>query len=101
MEMFPEKNLSNFELRILLTSYSILPSISTGGGGGWVHCGNGSSSASSNWDMWKMGWMEQKCWGRQRVNECELGMAITLYGPRLFSESFFDGLVVQKYFALT
>src|SRR5258708_12733875 len=26
-------------------------------------------------------------------------MVITLYGPRFFSESFFDGLVVQKYFA--
>src|SRR5260221_281807 len=28
-------------------------------------------------------------------------MAITSYGPRFFSESFFDGLVVQKYFCTT
>src|SRR5260370_32745510 len=99
--LLPRKRLSNFESRISLTSYSMSPSISTGGGGGWGRCGNGSSSTGSNWDMWKTGWMERKCWGRQRVNECEPGMAITLYGPRFFSESFFDGLVVWKYFALT
>src|SRR5260221_7318640 len=100
-ELFPRKCLSNFESRISLTSYSMSLSISTGGGGGWAHCGNGSSSAGSNWDMWKTGWTEWKCWGRRRVNECEPGMAITSYGPRFFLESFFDGLVVWKYFALT
>src|SRR5260370_21918873 len=78
-KLFRRKRLSNFELRISLTSYSMSPSISTGGGGGWAHCGNGSGSAGSNWDMWKTGWTERKCWGRQRVNECEPGMAITSY----------------------
>ncbi len=62
--LFPLKCLSTLELRTLLTSYSISPLISTGGGRGWMCCGNGSGSTGSNWDMWKTGWMEQKCWGR-------------------------------------
>ena len=33
--------------------------------------------------------------------ECDLGIAITSYGPRFFLESFFDGRVVWKYLALT
>ncbi len=100
-DLFPLKCLSTLESRTSLTSYLILPSISTGGGRGWTCCRNGSGSAGSNWDMWKTGWMEWKCWGRQRVNEHELGIVIISYGPRFFSESFFDGQVVQKYFALT
>src|SRR5258705_13814766 len=99
-DLFPLKCLSTLESRTSLTSYSISPSISTGGGG-WTRCGNGSSSTGSNWDMWKTGWMEQKCWGRRRVNKCEPGIAIISYGPRFFSESFFDGQVVWKYFTLT
>jgi len=39
--------------------------------------------------------------GRQRLNDCVLGRAIISYGPRYFSESFFDGRVVWKYCDLT
>jgi hypothetical protein len=39
--------------------------------------------------------------GRQSMNECIPGRAMISYGLRYFSESFLDGLVVRKNWALT
>ena len=81
--------------------YSILPSILTGGGGGWVQLGIVFGTNGSNWETWKTGWIACKCSGSQRVKECMPGHVIMSKGPKYFSESFFEGLVVQMCSALT
>ena len=57
--------------------------------------------AGSSWEMWNTGWTARSCSGSQRVNESCPTCAIISNGPNFFSDSFVDGLVVQRYVALT
>jgi len=63
----------------------------TGTGGGseryWKVLGVDGSSI----ETWNTGWMALMVSGRQSVKDCRLDWAIISYGPRYFSESFFDG----------
>ena len=55
----------------------------------------------SNCETWKTGWIAHKCSGSRRVKECVPGRAMMSKGPKYFSESFFEGLVVRMCSALT
>ena len=48
----------------------------------------------SSIEMWKTGWIDQRCSGSQRVKEMVLTWAIIGKGPEILSESFFEGRVV-------
>ena len=91
----------DLESRISEISYLSSPLTSTRGGGGWVQLGISFGIAGSSCDMWKMGWIVWRCSGSCKVNECVLGWAMMLKGPRYFAESFLDGHVVWMYSALT
>jgi len=52
--------------------------------------------AGSSMDTWKTGWTERMDSRRWRVNDKVPGWAMILQGLRYFSESFFEGQVVQK-----
>src|SRR5260221_644519 len=93
------KQQSNLELRISLTSYSISPSNSIGGGGGCSLWGKGFWKAGSSCETWKMGWTPRNCCGRWIVMECIPRVPIISKGPRFFSASFLEGWVVWKNFA--
>jgi hypothetical protein len=49
--------------------YSILPSISIGGGRGWVWFGIVFGVVGSSWETWKTGWIAQRWSGSCRVTE--------------------------------
>ena len=55
----------------------------------------------SNCETWNTGWIARRCSGSQRVKECVPGQAMMSKGPKYFSESFFEGLVVRMCSALT
>ena len=73
----------------------------TGTGGGSERCWKLFGVVGSSMETWNTGWTAFMVSGRRRVNDCRLGWAIISYGPRYFSESFFDGHVVRKYCDLT
>jgi len=73
----------------------------TGAGGGLERCWKVLGVAGSSIETWNTGWVALIVSGRQSVKDCGLGWAIISYGPRYFSESFFDGQVVRKYCDLT
>ena len=83
-----------------MISYLISPSISTGGGGGWVWLGIVFGTDGSNWETWKTGWIAYKCSESRRVKKCVPEHVIMLKGPKDFSESFLEGLVVRMCSAL-
>jgi len=55
----------------------------------------------SRMDTWKTGWTARILSGKQRVQDKYPAWAMMVNGPRYFSDSFFEGLVVRKNFALT
>jgi len=73
----------------------------TGAGGGSEHYWKVLGVAGSSIETWNTGWMALMVSRRWSVKGCGLGWAIISYGPRYFSESFFDGRVVWKYCDLT
>ena len=73
----------------------------TGAGGSSKHCWKELGVAGSSIETWNTGWTALIVSGRRSVNDCGLSWAIISYGLRYFSESFFDGRVVQKYCNLT
>ena len=81
--------------------YSGSPSIITSAGRGLEHCWKVLGVAGLSIETWNTGWAAFMVSGRRSVKDCGLGWAIISYGPRYFSESFFDGQVVQKYCDLT
>ena len=54
----------------------------------------------SSWEIWNTGWTEFMELGSQSIKEWEPACVMIVYGPRFFSESFFEGHVEQKYLAL-
>ena len=92
--------LSILESRISDISNSMFSLTLIGGGGGWSQFGMVFQVVGSSWEMWNTGWMACSCSGSQRVNESCPTCAIMSNGPKFFSDSFFEGLVVQKYVAL-
>jgi len=89
------------ELTILEISYSGSPLIITSAGRGSECYWKVLDVAGSSIETWNTEWVALMVSRRQSVKDCGLGWAIILYGPRYFSESFFDGRVVQKYCDLT
>ena len=69
----------------------------TGGGGGWTQLGILLGFSGSSIATWNTGWTDQKCAGSQSMNELRPTCDSTSKGPSIFSPSFFDGWVVQKY----
>jgi hypothetical protein len=61
--------LSILESRMAVISYSISPSISIGGGGGWVQFRIVFGVAGSSWETWKTGWIARRWSGSRRVTE--------------------------------
>jgi hypothetical protein len=61
--------LSILESRMAAISYSISPSISIGGGGGWVRFGIVFGVVGSSWETWKTGWIVRRWSGSCRVTE--------------------------------
>jgi len=72
----------------------------TGGGGVWTRYRMVFRMEGSSIDTWKMGWTARILSGKWRVQDKGPAWAMMLNGPRYFSDSFFEGLVVQKNFAL-
>jgi hypothetical protein len=62
---------STLESRTCAISYSCLPSMSIGGGGGWIQFGMVLGVSGSNITTWKMGWMLRILSGRRRVKDRE------------------------------
>ena len=93
--------LSNFKSKMFSISYSGLPSMIAGGGRGAKQSGMVFRWVSLICEMWKMGWTACMESGRWRVTECMPGLAITSKGPRNFSESLGDGLVIWRCLAVT
>ena len=56
--------------------------------------------AGSNIEMWNIRCTAQRLSRSHRVTECVPGHAMISYGPRNFSESFLEGRVVRKNWAL-
>ena len=92
---------SILESTILEISYSGSPSMITSTGGNSEHCWKVLDVAGSSIETWNTGWAALMVSGRRSVKDCGLGWAIVSYGPRYFSESFFDRRVVWKYCDLT
>ena len=92
---------SILESTILEISYSGSPSMITGAGRSLEYCWKVLGVASSSIETWNTGWIALMVSRRQSVKNCRLGWAIISYGLRYFSESFFDGRVVWKYYNLT
>ena len=62
------RRLSNLESRISEILYSGSPSISTGGGGGWIRLGMEFGVLGSSMETWKTGWIAHMESGSWRVN---------------------------------
>jgi len=92
---------SILESTILEISYSGSPSMIIGAGGGLERYWKVLGMAGSSIETWNMGWTALMVSRRRRVNDYGLGWAIISYGPRYFSESFFNRCVVWKYCDLT
>jgi len=75
-------------------SYLGSPSIITGAGASCILSEKVLDVVGSSIDIWKTGWTEHIDLGRRRVNDRVPGWAVIL-------ESFFEGQVVQKNWALT
>jgi len=73
----------------------------TGGGGVWTRSGMVFGMEGSSIDTWKMGWTARILSGKRRAQDKGPAWAMMLNGLRYFSDSFFEGLVIQKNFALT
>src|ERR1700719_4099766 len=100
------RSLQMWHLSILeLSTSEILcsksPSISTRGGGGTIRFGIVFGVTGSSMEMWKTGWTAHMASGSLSMKECEPAFLMISKGPRNFSASFQEGLVVRKYFALT
>ena len=67
----------------------------------YYRCWKVLGMASLSIEMWNMEWTALMVSERQSMKDCRLGWAIISYGPRYFSESFFDRCVVWKYCDLT
>src|SRR3984893_14424367 len=69
-------------------------SISTGGGRGTIQFGIVFRVMGSSMEMWKMGWTACMASGSQSTKECEPAFPMISKGPRNFSASFWEGLVI-------
>src|ERR1700730_305817 len=88
------------ESSTLEISCSKSPLISTGGGGGTIRFGIVFGVTGSSMEMWKTGWTARMTSGSRSMKECEPAFPMISKGPRNLSESFQEGLVIRKYFAL-
>src|ERR1700726_295592 len=95
------QHLSILELSTLEISCSKSPSISTRGGRGTIQFGIVFGVTGSSMEMWKTGWTARMASGSRSTKECEPAFPMISKGLRNFSASFWEGLVIQKYFALT
>ena len=95
------RRLSILVSRISEISNSGSSSTIIGGRGGWTQSGIVFRTAGSNMETWKTRCTARRLSGSCKVTEWEPGQAIISYGPRYFSESFLEGLVVRKNCALT
>ena len=92
---------SILESRISKILYSGSLSTLIRGGGDCTQFGIMFGMEGSSWETWNMGWMEFMESGSWSIKEWEPACAMIVYGPRFFSESFFEGHVEWRYLALT
>ena len=93
--------LSILESRISEISNSGSSSTMIGRGGGWTRSGIWFGVAGSNIETWKTECTVQRLLGSHRVTEWVTGSTRILYSPRNLSDSFLEGHVIEKNWALT